>query len=542
MSDLHYFRPEWIERTDQRIRTDICIYGGTSAGLIAAVEARRRGKEVVVLHPGKFIGGLTTGGLGWTDYGRKHVIGGLSREFYRRLGARYGLEEEFQFEPHAADAVYNQMLDEEGVAVHLCQYLDRAQTESGRIVFITMLGGLRVFARVFIDATYEGDLMARAGVSHTVGRESNTLYNETLNGIQVRDMHQFSHPVDPFVRENDPDSGLLPGIVHEDLSRRQGQGDPRIQAYNFRVCMTDDPSLKIDWRRPDRFDPTQYVLLTRWLRGEKDRYNDLLPGDGDDPTVPIKIDMLPNKTPNGFYKTDTNNHGAVSSDFIGANHAWPKASLEQRERIFQAHVTYQRGLYWFMANHEEIPERYRAAYRRWGLPRDEFRETEHWPHQLYIREARRMIGEYVVTEHDCRGLHVAEDSIGMGSYGMDSHNCCRFIKIDNGRARVLNEGDVQVPATPYPIPYRAITPRREECDNLLVPVCLSTSHIAYGSARMEPVFMVLGQSAAAAASLAIDDATAVQEVDYEQLRTTLLDNGQILSTSSDQHARSKVTI
>ncbi len=534
MSDLYYFKPEWIQPTTERLSTDICIYGATSAGIAAAITARREGKDVVVLQPGKFVGGLTTGGLGWTDYGRKHVIGGISREFYKRLGEKYGKDEEFQFEPSVASAVYAEMLAEAGVSVRLWQYLDSAVVANGRILQITLLGGLQVAAKVFIDCSYEGDLMAKAGVSYHVGREGNAAYGETLNGVYVGDKHQFSHPVDPYVVEGDASSGLLPGISSEDMTTKLGQGDRCIQAYNFRMCMTDDPDLKIPWSKPEGYDEKQYVLAGRWLRGQKDKYNDLLPGDGEDPTVPMKFDALPNKTPGGYFKTDTNNHGAFSSDFIGQNHNWPEASYQEREKLFQRHVTYQKGFYWYVANSPEVPERYRVAFSRWGLPKDEFTQTSNWPHQLYVRESRRMIGQHVITEHDCRGTRVSDDPIGMGSYGMDSHNCCRFVKIENGKARVVNEGDVQVPAVAYRVPYRSITPKRSECSNLLVPVCFSASHIAYGSARMEPVFMVLGQSAAVAACLAIDGHVAVQDVKYAKLKQELLEAEQVLGLAPDR--------
>ncbi len=492
MSDLHYFNPAWIQTSDERLTVDVCIYGASSAGVTAAMEAKKHGKSAALLQPGKFVGGLTTGGLGWTDYGRKNVIGGISREFYRRAGKLYGKEEEFQFEPHVASAVYEQFLREADVAVRFCQYLDRAAVQDGKITEILLLGGLRVSAKIFIDASYEGDLLARAGVSFFIGREANSVYNETLGGIQVRDKHQFSHPVDPYKKEGDPASGLLPNIIAEDLSQMQGYGDRRVQAYNFRMCMTDDPALKIDWEKPRNYDPMQYVLAGRWFRGGKDQWNEQLRPETS--TVPCKFDLLPNKTPGGFHKTDTNNHGPFSSDFIGANYDWPEGCYEKREELFQAHVTYQKGFYWFMANSSDVPGRYRKAYSRWGLPKDEFQQTDHWPHQLYVREARRMVSDYVITEHDCRGETKAGDSVGMGSYGMDSHNCTRFVKMENGNARVLNDGDVQVSAAAYPIPYRAIVPRRREVTNLIVPVCLSSSHIAYGSARMEPVFMALGQS------------------------------------------------
>jgi len=370
--------------------------------------------------------------------------------------------------------------------------------------------------------------MARAGVTYFVGREDNSVYGETISGIQVHKSHQFSHPVDPFVKEGDPTSGLLPGIINEDLSTQQGKGDKRVQSYNFRVCMTDDPALKVEWEKPAGYNPDLYVLAGRWFRGEKEPWNDQLRKP--DSTVPSKFDIFPNKTPGGFHKTDTNNHGAVSSDFIGQNYEWPDGCYERREELFQAHVTYQKGYYWYVANSPDVPERYRKAYQRWGLPKDEFTQTGHWPHQLYVREARRMVSDYVITEHDCRGHRsAAEDSIGMGSYNMDSHNCTRFVKMENGKARVLNEGDVQVGVTPYPIPYRVIVPKRGEVTNLFVPVCFSASHISYGSARMEPVFMAMGQGAAMAACIAIDDNVAVQDVKYEKLKKQLLEAEQVLT-------------
>ena len=532
MSDLHYFRKDWIERSDKTLKADVCIYGGTSAGLIAAIEAKRRGLTCVILHPGRIIGGLTTGGLGWTDFGRKHVIGGLSRDFYHHCGKHYGKAEEFTFEPHVATMVYQELLREHELTVTLNQYLDRAELDGKRIKAITMLGGLRAEARIFLDCTYEGDLLAKAGVSYTVGREGNDVYKELNNGIQVQKFHQFSHAVDPFVREGDPSSGLLPLIVNEDLSRKQGQGDKRVQAYCFRMCMTDDPALKIDWQKPERYDERLYVLAGRWFRGEKDTYNEQLRDREGSPHIK-KFDVFPNKTSGGFHKTDTNNHGPVSSDFIGANHDWPEASYERREEIFQAHVNYQRGFYWFMANRPDVPDRYREVYARWGLPKDEFLQTEHWPHALYVREGRRMVADYVVTEHDCHNEAPAPpDPVGMGSYSMDSHNCSRFVMPDpqTGKPRVMNDGDVQVHGfPPYSIPYRSIVPKRGQCENLIVPVCLSSSHIAYGSARMEPVFMVLGQSAATAAHLAIQGNTSVQDVDARKLNQALLDAGQVLT-------------
>lgn len=531
MSDLHYFQSAWVTKSDEVLSADVCVYGGTSAGLVAAVTARRLGHSVLLLHPGKQVGGLTTGGLGWTDYGQKSAIGGVAREFYRRVGKRYGNDEEFHFEPHVAAAIFEELLKEQEVSPRLCQYVDRVQLDGeGRIAEVLFLGGLRVRAKVFIDTTYEGDLMKLANVSHAVGREPNATYGESLNGIQVRKYHQFSHAVSPFVREGDAASGLLPHIVADDLSDRQGQGDTRVQAYCFRVCMTDDPELRIPWEKPEAYDPMLYVLAGRWFRSEKDKYNEPLPTPTS--TVPRKFDLLPHRTAGGFQKTDTNNHGPVSSDFIGANWDWPDGCHERREEIFQAHLNYQKGLYWYLANSADVPDRYRAAYSRWGLPKDEFGETGHWPHALYIREARRMVSDYVMTEHNCLGKRVAVDPVALASYTMDSHNCSRFVKQTPEGPRVMNDGDVQVKTpSPFPIAYRSIVPKRGECSNLLVPVCLSASHIAYGSARMEPVFMALAQSAATAASLAVKSGVAVQAVPYPKLRQLLEDARQALSVA-----------
>lgn len=524
-SNLHYFLPAWIEKTDREIEADICIYGGSSAGVIAAVATVGRGKSAVIVQPGNYLGGLSTSGLGCTDYGKQHVIGGLARQFYRDLGAFYGRAEEWMFEPHAAQSVIDRYVKEAGVPVYFRQYLEAVEMDGVLLRRIRLLGGLKVSARMFIDATYEGDLMAMAGVSYTVGRESNRRYGETINGVQIRETHQFSHTVDPYLEPGNPASGTLPFINQQDAAP-VGSGDHRIQAYNFRVCMTDDPDLKVLWEKPADFDDGNYELARRWFSGAKDNYNDQLSSEGAE-RAPRKFDILTERTAAGYLKTDTNNHGPVSSDFIGANYGWPEAGYHERERIFQAHVSYQKGLYWFLANDDSIPARYREAYSRFGLPRDEFQETGHWPPQLYIREARRIRSDYILTEHDTQHRRQPEDPVGMGSYAMDSHNCQRIVR----DGRVLNEGDVQLePAGPYGVSYHSIIPAVGECGNLAVPVCLSASHIAYGSVRMEPVFMVLAESAAVAACLALDANSTIQEVDYQKLREVLEASGQVLQS------------
>lgn len=504
--NLYYYRPDAAPATQTALEADICIYGGTAAGIAAGVAARRYGLSAVVLEPSGWIGGMTAGGLSMTDIGNKRAIGGLAREFYRRCGAHYGVAEEWRFEPRIAARVFQELVTEVGLPVYLRQFLVDVETDGRRITRISTEHGLAVRARVFIDATYEGDLMARAGVSYTVGREANAVYGESLNGVQVRDKHQFDFPVDPYVIAGDSSSGLLPGITAGDLDA-PGAGDQRIQAYNFRLCLTRAAANRLPFARPEGYDRHEYELLARYLAtGWNEAFRKFDPIRGD--------------------KVDMNNHGAVSSDFIGRNHAYPEASYAERERIFQQHVTYQQGYMWFMANDPAVPPAIREEWAAWGLAADEFEATGGWPHQLYVREARRLVAGYVMTEHNCRGVVIADDPIGLAAYTMDSHNCQRFVR----DGRVWNEGDVQVAGfPPYPVSYRSLVPRRGECENLLIPVCLSASHIAYGSIRMEPVFMILGESAAAAALLALDANCPIQDVPYADLRLLLQRAGQVLA-------------
>ncbi len=497
---------------------DLCIYGGTAAGVMAAVQAATNGLKAVLVENSNHLGGMTAAGLGWTDFGNKATVGGLAREFYRQLGRHYGSEEQWCFEPSVAERILNAWMEETGSTVLRREYLADVRLIDGRIESILLESGLVVRAKVFIDATYEGDLMARAGVSHTVGREGNSAYSETVNGMQIHRKHQFDYPVDPYRIEGAPGSGLLPGI-EAGTDYVKGAGDRRIQAYNFRMCLTRDPDNRRPFTRPAGYDRSAYELLARYLRGG---WNEIF----------AKFDPIPGN------KTDTNNHGALSTDFIGQNHAWPAAGYAMREKLFRAHVTYQQGLQWFLSQDEAVPASIREAYGEWGLPKDEFAETGGWPHALYIREARRMVSDYVTTEHNCRGSITADDPVGLGAYGMDSHNCRRVV-IDG---RLWNEGDVQAAGfPPYGISWRSLIPRRGECANLIVPVCLSASHIAYGSIRMEPVFMVLGQSAAIAATLALQENCAVQDLPYSALREQLLQAKQALQVTGE-NARSNAIV
>ena len=509
---------------------DLVIYGNNSAGIIAGIQAQRDGLDVIVVGPDEHLGGLTAGGLGWTDSGDKNAIGGLSREFYQKVKKHYDQQEAWRFqepeeysrydksqdamwvfEPHVAEKTFEELVVEEGITVERNKWLDRdegVRVVNNAISSVTMTDGSEYYGKVFMDATYEGDLLAAAGVSFTTGRESNSVYEESLNGIQTKNAvsHQFIHNVSPYVIPDDPGSGLLPRI-HGEHPGKDGSGDKRIQAYNFRMCLTTVEENQVPFPKPANYDPLQYELLGRYLdTGWRGIWN--------------KFDPAPN------WKTDTNNHGAFSTDNIGMNYEYPEASYKRRKEIIQEHANYQKGLMWFLSNDPRVPDDVRERMGEWGLAADEFVDNDHWPHQIYVREARRMVSDFVMTENHLRRNIETPKSIGMGSYNMDSHNVQRYVD-SLGFAR--NEGDIQVnPGGPYQISYESIVPRKDEITNLLVPVCLSSSHIAYGSIRMEPVFMILGQSASIAAKLSIDNEVPVQDVDYAVLSRKLMEVGQVL--------------
>ena len=516
---------------------NVVVYGGTASGVVAAIQAAKMGKSVILVSPDRHLGGLTSGGLGYTDAGNTKAVGGLAREFYRRVYQHYSADSawrwqkisEFKnegqgsrsrvdseramwtFEPHVAEEIFNAWLAEHKIPVYRNEWLDREKgvvKKDGRIVSVAMLSGRIFTAKVFIDATYEGDLMAAAGVSYHVGREANSVYGEIWNGVQLdaykHHRHYFMSQTSPYKIPGDRRSGVLPYVSTEPPGKT-GDGDRRVQAYCFRTCLTRHATNRVPFPKPEGYDPANYELLLRdLLTGRKDFFE--------------KFDLIPN------LKTDTNNHGAFSSDFIGMNYDYPDASYARRREIIRAHENYQKGYYYFVANDPRVPAFIREEMAKWGLSADEFTDNGNWPHQIYVREARRMIGEHVMTEHDTLSKTQVEKPVGMGSYTLDSHNCQRYITADGF---VQNEGDVGVATKgPYRISYGSIVPKFKECRNLLVPVCVSSSHIAFGSIRMEPVFMILGQSAATAAALAIDEGKAVQEVDYASLRARLLADGQ----------------
>lgn len=523
---------------------DLVIYGGTAAAVTAAVQARQMGKTVIIVSPDKHLGGLSSGGLGFTDTGNKAVIGGLAREFYHRVYLHYQKPQAWRweqreqfgnkgqgtvaldgenrtmwiFEPHVAEQVFEDFVREYHIPVVRNEWLNRktgVKKSGAQIVSIKTLSGKTYAGRMFIDATYEGDLMAAAGVSYHVGRESKAQYDEQWNGVQTGVLHHRHHfgavkeKISPYWIPGDPSSGVLPRISTAPPGA-YGAADNKVQAYCFRMCLTDHPENRVPFPKPAGYDPKQYELLLRIFQaGWRETFQ--------------KFDRIPNR------KTDTNNHGPFSTDNIGMNYDYPDASYERRRAIIKEHEQYQKGWLYFIANDPRVPQDVQDEFRKWGLARDEFQDNGHWPHQIYVREARRMIGAYVMTENELLKKRPTPASVGMGSYGIDSHNIQRYITPEG---YVQNEGDIGVSTNgPYQIAYGALVPKKGQADNLLVPVCVSSSHIAFGSIRMEPVFMILGQSAATAAALAIDGKMAVQDVPYAKLRERLLQDKQVLDYS-----------
>jgi hypothetical protein len=530
--------PAYPAAQSKAYKADVIVYGGTSAAVSAAVQVKRMGKSVIVVSPDRHLGGMSSSGLGFTDTGDKSVIGGIARDFYGLLYKHYMKPESWRwqkqseygnkgqgnpaidgenrtmwiFEPHAAEEAFEKLINDNNVTVLRDEWLDRERgvtLKNGSIVSIKTLSGKTFSGKIFIDATYEGDLMAAAGVKYSVGREANTVYNEQWNGVQKAARHHghyFKANISPYMIPGDPSSGLLP-LISSEYPGEDGTGDDKIQAYCFRLCLTKVPENKAPLTKPEGYDTLQYELLARLSEANWDEFFG-------------KYDPIPNA------KTDVNNHGPVSFDNIGMNWDYPEASYERRKQIIKEHELYQRGILYFMATFPRVPEKVRKTMNEWGFSKDEFADNNYWPYNIYVRESRRMLGNYVMTENDVLGKREVPHSIGMGSYTMDSHNVQRYV---TNEGYVQNEGDIGVAAKkPYKIDLGSIMPKKEQCGNLIVPVCMSSSHIAFGSIRMEPVFMILGQSAGTIASMAIGGNRNIHDLTYEEIRDRLLKDGQIL--------------
>lgn len=501
---------------------DVVVYGGTAGGVITAITAAREGLRVALLEPGHHLGGMVTGGLSATDHGEKQVVGGYSLEFYERLGRHYGREIEWYPEPHMAEKVFQEMVEEAGTVTvfyrHRLPEQDAAKKDGTRISEIRTENGSVFQAQIFVDATYEGDLMAQAGVSYTWGRESISQYGESLAGVRPKDLnHQFDFPVSAY----DETGNLLPEIWREQPGKL-GSGDRKIQAYNFRMILTNQPDRRVPFREPDDYYPERYELLARFL-AEFAKQNGR----------PPRVDeiLLPREIAN--HKWDFNNRGPFSTDYIGKNWAYPNASYEKRAIIWRSHTNYTQGLFYFLTHDLHVPKSLRDELNEFGLAKDEFVDNENWPSQLYVREARRLVGDFVMTQKDIQTELTKPDSIGMGSYNSDSHNVQRYVTAD-GHAQ--NEGNMEVPVTPYQIPYRLLLSKKSQVTNLLVTVCFSASHVTYSTLRMEPVYMIIGQAAGVAAKMAIDGNVPVQSIDTAALTTKLHYQRAVVESSPQVNA------
>ncbi|MCG8602668.1 MAG: FAD-dependent oxidoreductase [Verrucomicrobiales bacterium] len=546
---------EWIRQTDDpgEFEADVCVYGGTSGGVIAAVQAARMGKKVILMEPGAHLGGMTSGGLSAVDIGDPRSIGGLAREYFTRLVDSYGKTlnwgEKFSskkggpatggaysIEPHVAERVFDTMAMEAGVTVLRKARLASVQKEGKRITALQTEDGRTIRAAMFLDTTYEGDLMAKAGVTWTLMREANSTYGETLNGIHYNPKFEpretfdqpgedgrlpsglgawdRDFPLDPYVVKGDPSSGLLP-LINEGDPGTPGEAAPGVQAYCFRLCLSSDPENSLPIDPPSDYDPERYELVERFIEAC------LANGDDMDLRWFSKYDPLPHN------KWDFNT-ATFGGNLPGLSWHWPEANYDEREELAQELENYHRGLFHFLRTDPRVPEKVKSDLARFGLPKDEFTDRGGWPHQVYIREGRRMVSDLVLTEHHTHGREISPHPVSLGSYGTDAHEIRRIVK--NGV--VTREGKIAAGRGgfgPYGIDYRAIVPAKGECENLFVTFALSASHVAFSSIRMEPPFMVSSQSAATAACLAIDEKIAVQELDYETLKSRLGADGQILN-------------
>jgi hypothetical protein len=505
---------------------DVVVYGATASGVAAVVAAARQGARVALVEPGTHLGGMVSGGLGHTDTGKKETIGGLSLEFYKRVGRHYNQPFAWEIEPHVAEDIFKTMVREAKVDVVYRTRLREhgaVQKKGGRLTSATMENGDVFSARVFIDASYEGDLMAQSGVDFTWGREGRDQYDESFAG--AREGHRYAgHWFEVPVSAYDSHHKLLPNINSGPRGKAEA-ADKKVQAYNFRMCLTKDKGNQVAIPKPRNYNPHEYELLARLIAATVKAKKSV---------PPLGQLIIISHLPNG--KSDINNHGAFSTDYIGRNWDYPTASYKRRAQSWREHADYTAGFFYFLGHDPRVPGELRDETLQWGMAKDEFTDTSNWPFQLYVRECRRMVGEYVMVQRDLETEVSKPDAIGMGSYNTDSHNVQRYVD-EKGNAQ--NEGDVQVPTIPFQIPYRVLLPRRSQCSNLLVPVCASASHIGYGALRLEPVYMIMGEAAGIAATMAAGGQQAVQAVDPGTLAKELKKRGAVMEWTNPKHLQLK---
>lgn len=515
------------------IAADVVVYGATAGGVCAAVAAARTGVTVLLVEPGRHVGGMTSGGLGYTDLGDPRVVGGPAARFRADVAAHYGVPEG-RFagpEPHVAEAVLTGWLDEAGVDVLLGHRVESAVVQADgphggpRIVEVVLAGRTTrqtVAGAVFVDASYEGDLLAAAGVPSAIGREDVTLHGESYAGRReiFPGMHNTPAGVSPF-RGAGRSGGLLPQIKPGPMVD-VGHGDGGVMSYGYRVCLTRATNRIEIVRRPG-YDPDHWELGRRLFHHWSAHGVDVPAG---------RLLGLEENLPGG--KCDANSLGPFSLSVLdGSAWRYPAAGAVEREEIRLHHLHHAQDFLYFLSHDESVPVAVRREMARWGLPTDEFADTGHLPHQLYVREARRMVGEHVLTQHDLQTARPHHDAVAMGSYHLDVREVQRTWRDapehPDPVPMVVTEGYLSVRVPPYQIPYRSLVPRPEDCTNLIVPVCLSASHVAFSSVRMEVQYQMLGWAAGRAAAQAVARDVAAQRIDVGRLQDTLRDDGQVLA-------------
>jgi hypothetical protein len=503
---------------------DVVVYGATASGVVSAIAASNEGARVLIAEPRWNAGGMVTGGLSHTDYGDRTVIGGLTFQFYRKVADHYNTHVFYWRgpEPHVGEKIMLDWLKESNVEIWFGKRLLKVQKDDNVIQKLIFTDSTEVSAKVFIDAGYEGDLMARSGVSYTWGREGKKEYNESWAGRQpvTFTSHQINARISPF--NNDKEKKLLP-LVHKKPMVEIGEGDQGIQSYCFRLIATNQPENMVPWRKPGNYNPGNYELVRRYYLAQPDAG----PLIGFWPTLP-----------NG--KSDINSSAGISTNLLdGSSWEYPEAEYPRRDSIWQWHKDYTLGLAWFLLTDPGVPKRVRDEMKTFGLCKDEYTDNGNFPHQLYVREARRMKGEYFMTQHDLMEDTVKYDAIGMGSYNIDVREMQRsYIEISRFpdlKYETYNEGYLSIPVAQYEIPYRSLVPKYAECQNLIVPVCISGSHLAIASVRMEPQYMIMGESAGVAAALAVKTNRAVQKIDLFALQEKLIARKQILSLKENPY-------
>ncbi|MBW3612875.1 MAG: FAD-dependent oxidoreductase [Chloroflexi bacterium] len=505
------------------MNAEVVVFGATAGGVMAAVAAAEEGANVILVATGRHVGGMVTGGLGKTDLERQEqLIGGLARRFFVAAGDAYGEPIAWRFEPSVAETIMERLLADSGATVHRGEGLASVDLEEGRLTAIRLDDGTTLSADAFIDASYEGDLLRAAGVDHAIGRQGRERYGEPHAGRVelLPNPHQFRVTFSALAA----DGQLLPGVRPYDAIGPTGSGDGLVQSYCYRVCLTDDPQRRIPFARPPDYDPQRYVLLERYFAalGDAAGIRDVL-GIG--------------RIPNG--KTDVNSGGPVSTNLLGGSWRYPTAEAPERTRIAEEHRTWTQGLLYLLATDPAVPQSIRDEMGALGWPADEFVDTGHFPHQLYVREAARLRGQHVLTEHDLRSERMPADAIGLGGYNIDIREvqwvAAPIYRFPDIQPEVMVEGYLSAPVPPWGIPYRSLLPRRDQCENLLVSVCISASHVAFSSFRMEPQYMIAGESAGVAAAMASRDRRAVDDVPIDELQGRLRARGQLLSPKGSLH-------